>query len=173
MLIDTVVQGSPHMSCEISSKQGLMIPLWIAWCDNHEKKDYNGEQLTNCAREQYNLGNIGSEVIVDGQRVANLNVRMALESGKLDYKVNSLANVTEIYSKGFNFTVPTDSRLLPSGTPPGNWLAGSHGWFVFLEPLPPGEHTLFYNVRVTPTGALTSPGVSPHSSDITYDLVVN
>jgi hypothetical protein len=27
-------------------------------------------------------------------------------SGKLDYKVNSLSNVTEIYSEGFNLTMP-------------------------------------------------------------------
>lgn len=42
--------------------------------------------------------------MVDGQRVADLDVRMALESGKLNYKINSLNNVTEIYSKGFNLT---------------------------------------------------------------------
>ena len=41
--------------------------------------------------------------------------RMALESGKLDYKINSLTNVTEIYSSGFNITLPSDSRLLASG----------------------------------------------------------
>jgi hypothetical protein len=172
MLIDTTVQGSPQMVCDISSEQGVMIPLWIAWCDNHEKPNYTGEQLTKCAREQYNLGNIGSEVTVDGQRVADLDVRMSLESGKLNYKINSLDNVTEISSKGFNLTLPPDSRLLPSGTPPGTWLAGAHGWFVFLKPLPPGEHTVFYNVRVTPTGALTSPGTSPHASDVAYDLHV-
>ena len=173
MLIDTVVQGSPHQRCQISSDQGIMIPLWIAWCDSHEKPNYSGEQLTKCAREQYNLGNIGSEVTVDGHRVADLNVRMSLISGKLDYKINSLANVTEIYSDGFNLTLPPDSRLLPSGTPPGTYFAGAHGWVVFLKPLPVGEHTILYNVRVTPTGALTSPGTSPHASDIRYDLAVS
>jgi hypothetical protein len=46
------------------------------------------------------------------------------------------------------------------------------GWWVFLKPLPPGEHTISYNVRVTPTGALTSPGTNPHFADITYKLQV-
>lgn len=105
--------------------------------------------------------------MVDGQHVADLDVRMALESGRLNYKINSLNNFTEIYSKGFNLTVPVDSRLLPSGTPPGTWLVVAHGWLVFLKPLPPGDHTISYNVRVTPTGALTSPGTSPHASDVT------
>ena len=59
-----------------------------------------------------------------------------------------------------------------SNTTPGTWRAGSQGWWVFLKPLPPGEHTIFYNVRVTPTGALTSPGTNPHFADITYKLQV-
>jgi hypothetical protein len=48
----------------------------------------------------------------------------------------------------------------------------SQGWWVFLKPLPPVDHTIFYNIRVTPTGALTSPGTNPHFADITYKLQV-
>ena len=44
--------------------------------------------------------------------------------------------------------------------------------FVFLKPLPPGDHTVFYNVRVTPTGALTSPDTTANFADITYLLHV-
>jgi len=39
-------------------------------------------------------------------------------------------------------------------------------WFVFLKPLPPGDHTLYYNVGVTGTGP------NDHSAEITYDLKV-
>jgi hypothetical protein len=178
MLMDTTVEGSPHQVCKISSKQGIMIPLWIAWCDNSgaddpRHKSYSDEQLTKCAREQYNLGNIRSDVKVDGLPVAKLDVRMSLipGSGKLDYKINSpLTNVTEIYSKGFNLTIPPDTHM--ANTKPGTWRAGSQGWWLFLKPLPPGEHTIFYNIRITPTGALTSPGTNPHFADITYKLQV-
>ena len=103
-LLQEAVPGSPRIVFEISSEQSLMIPLWIA-CDNHEKSNYTGEQITKRANTfQCNLGNIGSEVTVDGQRVANLNVRMILDSGKLNYKINTLDKVTEIYSKKFNLT---------------------------------------------------------------------
>ena len=71
------------MKCEISSKQGVMIPLWIAWCDNHEKPIYSGEQLVTCARNTFNLGNIGSKVMVDDRLIADLNVQNGIGIGKV------------------------------------------------------------------------------------------
>ncbi len=152
-----------------------MIPLWIAWCSTSNKgHEHDSDvQLTKCAREVFNLGNIRSDVKVDGLPVAKLDVRMSLipGSGKLDYNINSpLTNITEFYSKGFNITIPSDTHQ--AYQVPGTWRAGAHGWWVFLKPLPPGEHTIFYNIRITPTGALTSPGTSPHFADITYKLQV-
>ncbi|HEU4823250.1 MAG TPA: hypothetical protein VFS97_07490 [Nitrososphaeraceae archaeon] len=65
MLMGTTVDDSPHQICEISSKQGVMVPMWGAWCDTGDHKGLSDEQLTKCAREEYNLGNIGSQVKVD------------------------------------------------------------------------------------------------------------
>jgi hypothetical protein len=95
---------------------------------------------------------------------------MSLVSGKLDYRIYPLDNVTEIQTSNFDLAVPTNTQMpnLPAGT----WDAGSHGWWVFLKPLPPGEHTVTYNIRVTPTGALTSPGTNPHFADVSYLLKV-
>lgn len=164
------VVSPPLQVCKISSKDGIMIPMWIAWCDSSEHPNYSGEQLTKCAREEYNLGNIRSEVKVDGVRVAKLDVRMSIIGGKLDYRINSLANVTEYYTKGFKISVPANTHK--ALTQPGTLQAGSHGWWVFLKPLPTGEHTIYYNVRVTPTGPLTSPGTNPHFADVAYRLQV-
>ena len=114
-------------------------------------------QLTECAKHQ-NLGRIISNVKVDGLPVANFDVTQSVipGSGALDYKINSLKNVTEFSSKPFSLVTPADTQK-PNQVI-GTWDAVSQGWWVFLEPLPVGHHTLYYNIRVTPTGALTSPG---------------
>jgi hypothetical protein len=170
MLMETADVGfPPQQVCKISSKQGIMIPLWIAWCDTGANKGYSDQQLTECARRA-NLGNIVSDVKVDGFPVAKLDVRQTLISGSLDYKINSLTNVTQFDSKGFNLTIPPDTHKPNQVT--GTWRAVSDGWWVFLKPLSTGQHSIFYNIRVTPTGALTSPGTNPHFADITYNFQV-
>ena len=69
-----------------------------------------------------------------------------------------------VRSTGFNITIPEDTHFPDQVA--GTHRAGAHGWFVFLKPLPPGDHKLYYNVGVTGTGP------NDHSAEITYDLKV-
>jgi hypothetical protein len=163
MLMETTEPGFHRQVCKISTKQGIMIPLWIGWCDTGDprNKDYSDEQLTKCARQVYNLGEISSKVNVDGLPVANLHVRLT----SLDDEIFSLANVTELYSKGFNLMIPPNSSKVNGiDVRPGIWRAGSHGYWVFLKALDPGEHTISYTFRIA--------GKASASSDITYSLQV-
>ena len=167
MLMDTAAAtGRPQQACEISSSQGIMVPLWTGFWDadnpEDEKKTY--AELSKMAREQVDLGAVTSLVKVDNMPVAKLDVVSTMRGGSLDYKIKSLDNVTEIYSKGFNITIPEDTNI--PDLKPGTFRTGAHGWFVFLKPLPPGDHTLYYNVGVTGTGP------NDHSAEITYDLKV-
>ena len=72
--------------------------------------------------------------------------------------------------------IPKDKRIITicshgNRSTVAKYLLERYGFNV--SPLVPvGNHTLDYNIRVTPTGALTSPGTSPHFADISYNLDV-
>ena len=172
MLLETAdVTTPPTQSCQISANQGIIVPLWIGWCDTGSSRNFTEEQLALCAKQQ-NLGNIGSVVKVEGVPIAKLDASQTVNPGgkSVNYAVNSLANVTKFTSKQFTLTIPANTHKPNQVT--GTWHAVSDGWWVFLKPLSPGQHTIFYNIRVAPTGALTSPGTSPHFADIIYNLQV-
>lgn len=179
MLMPTFdVSFPPAQSCQISSNQGIFLPLWAGWADHDTAGSCQVSNLPECAKLE-NLGNIISDIKVDGVPVAKLDVRMSVTpgmsmthlSGSLDYAINTLTNVTQSTSKVFTLTIPPNSVEIANNVP-GTWQAASDGWWVFLKPLSAGPHTISYNVRVTPTGAVTSPGTIPHFADITYNLQV-
>jgi hypothetical protein len=157
-----------EQNCRILANQSIMIPLWVAWCDTAipEHRDFRGERLAQCAREEYNLGHIQSSVKVDGLPVARLDVMMKMPPGTPEYLAPPV-NVTEFSSEQFNIFIPPTTPKGEQGS--GNFPAGSHGWWVFLDPLPPGEHTISYNTRVDPvTADVTVLG----AENITYSLQV-
>lgn len=168
-LMDTA-SASKHNVCEISSNQGIMIPMWVSFMEDsfnakgdQPHKGYSYEQLSKAAREEADLGTITSQVKVDGREIAKLNEISSMNAGKLDYNIISMQNVTELYSKGFNITIPADTHIGDQNF--GTWPSGAHGWLVFLKPLPPGDHTIYYNVHVT--------GAGPEiSTENTYTLKV-
>jgi hypothetical protein len=166
MLMDTAISGKPLQKCVITSSQGIMFPLWTGEFEDSlpEYNSYTYDQLSKGAREEINLGAVTSVVKVDGTQIAKLDEVSSMKLGSLDYKINSMDNVTEVYSKGFNITIPEDSNI--PDLKPGTWRAGAHGWFVFMKPLPPGDHMIYYNVGVTGLGP------NDHSAEITYDLKV-
>ena len=160
MLMDPAIGGVHHQICEISPNQGILIPAWSALCSGAVKGSENKsfKELSECAR-QYNLGKVTVKAWVDNKSIAQVNAE--------DYKTINVVNATELYSKGFNITIPADSNLAVDY--PGNHLGAAHGWYIFLKPLPVGEHTVRYinDVRETTLGAGNT-----NNADITYSLNV-
>jgi hypothetical protein len=106
------------------------------------------------------LGKISSEVKLDNIPIARL--------GAIDYVSNVLNNVTEISTKEFNVTIPNNSNL--QFEKPGTFPAAAHGWFVFLKPLPVGNHTIYYQNHVEPT-TLSGAG-NLNTAQISYSMNV-
>ena len=174
MLMETAdfINPVPKQRCNISHTQGIMMPLWAAWCSTptddryiDKSKGNLSEQLTQCAKWAYNLGNIISEVKVDGNLVAKLHVKNAAPK---ESTIFALSNVTEIYTKGFNITIPAYSHKPDYPNNPGTHAAGSQGYWVFLKPLKPGEHTVEYKTGVNPTGAISTSCNNCLNADISY-----
>ena len=160
MLIDPAIGGEHHQKCDISPNQGILISAWSAECDGsvkgYENKSF--KELSECAR-QYNLGKVTVNAWVDNKPLAQVKAE--------DYKTINLINATELYTKGFNITIPEDSNLAVDN--PGTHLGATHGWYIFLKPLPAGEHTVRYvnDVRETTLGAGNT-----NNADITYSFKV-
>jgi hypothetical protein len=162
MLVDTAAAGGIwNQNCTISRNEGILIPIWTGECNQGAKDclDQPFEQLSKVARG-YNLGKIMGLVKVDNIPVAVLNV--------IDYKTNIMNNVTEVYTKQFNVTVPESTRMTYDKF--GTFPAAAHGWFVFLKPLQPGNHTVYYQNNVEPT-TLSGAGNS-NSVQFTYHFKV-
>ena len=159
-LMDPAIGGQHHQKCEISSNQGILIAGWSAECDGSVKGYENAsfKELSKCARD-LNLGKVTVNAWVDNKPLAQVKAE--------DYKTINLINATELYTKGFNITIPEDSNLAVDN--PGTHLGATHGWYIFLKPLPAGEHTVRYvnDVRETTLGAGNT-----NNADITYSFKV-
>jgi hypothetical protein len=161
MLADTAAGGIWNQKCTISHNAGILIPIWTGECDQGTKafETYSFKQLLDCARG-FDLGKVRGQVKVDNIPVATLDA--------LDYKTNIMNNVTEVYSNQFNATIPINSHVLAERY--GTFPAAAHGWFVFLKPLQPGTHTVYYQNSVEPT-TLSGAG-NVNSAQFTYHFKV-
>jgi len=157
MLADTAAGGIWNQKCTISHNAGILIPIWTGECDQGTKafETYSFKQLLDCARG-FDLGKVRGQVKVDNIPVATLDA--------LDYKTNIMNNVTEVYSNQFNVTIPINSHVIVERY--GTFPAAAHGWFVFLKPLQPGTHTVYYQNSVEPT-TLSGAG-NVNSAQFTY-----
>ena len=157
MLADTAAGGIWNQKCTISHNAGILIPIWTGECDQGTKafETYSFKQLLDCARG-FDLGKVRGQVKVDNIPVVTLDA--------LDYKTNIMNNVTEVYSNQFNATIPINSHVIVERY--GTFPAAAHGWFVFLKPLQPGTHTVYYQNSVEPT-TLSGAG-SVNSAQLTY-----
>ena len=161
MLVDPAVGGKINQVCEIPAGKGILMNIWSGECDAAmpENEGASFEKISQCARG-FDLGKIKGLVKVDNTPIAKLDV--------VDYSTSVMENVTEIYTKLFNIYLPNNTHIptVKYGTFP----AAVHGWFLFLKPLPSGEHTIYIQNIVDPT--TLSGATNINRAEITYHLGV-
>lgn len=161
ILVNTAIGGTYNQNCSIRSDQGIFVQLWSAECDTQPQKPplTSYDELLKCARA-LDLGSVKGKVIADGTLVAELDAK--------DLVLNKPFNGVELNTPLFSFTYPLNTHLFTSK--PGTFLAAAHGWFVFLKPLPIGDHTVSYSISVTTPG--TTAGGSQTTAQYAYHFKV-
>lgn len=140
--------GSAERACTVPEGKALLFAPVNVECSYAEFPDLKSEEdLRECAKSGQDLVT-ELDVTVDGVKLGNLK----------DYRVQSPL---------FNFTLPESNVF---GLPATTTEAVSDGNWVFLKPLPPGNHTIHskgVSVDFTTTG--TAPAFV---SDVIYHLTV-
>ena len=145
--------GKVRRSCQIPAGKALFFPLFVVECSNLETPPFYGAT----AQAQGALARYWADHIVDpfceldGVRLSNLE----------PYRIES-AQIT--------INVPAPWIL---GSDGGQGTSSGDGYFVFLGPLPPGQHALRFGGAVRLTKAQDPiPTDQRWEIDITYDIKV-
>lgn len=139
--------GKVSRVCTIPAGKAILIPIINVECDYLSDKSLKSESdLRQCAKsDQDKATNL--KVSIDGFNIPDLN----------KFRVQSTL---------FNFTLPKDNT---AGYPEGVTQAVSDGYWIVLNPLPPGKHEIHFSGSIadfTATGALN------FVSDASYDITV-
>jgi hypothetical protein len=139
--------GSAERTCEIPAGKAILFPLLVTECNFLENPELNTEsELRTCAKQGQEGGSRTLSAAVDGTELKDLE----------KYRVES---------KIFDLTLPENNVF---SAPPGNTKAVSDGYWVFLKPLPNGNHEIDFSASL-----LDPSGVNNYNTQVKYHLVVN
>jgi hypothetical protein len=135
-------------TCVIPSDKSILIQVVGGECDYEEETNKNDEDVKLCIAS----GNDGARVFasVDGSEIKNFS------SYKSGYH-------------WFNITIP-DKNVYDAV--PGTYRAAVDGWFLFLKPLPVGEHKLVLKGDVDRIGLEGQPTDEDRHSSVLYKLKI-
>ena len=135
--------GSAVRTCDIPAGKAILIPVNVVACFLSELPAAKTEdELHRCAEEDES-SNPGLFLTVDGREFKDLQ----------KYRV---------HSRAFDINLPAN----PLGGTPGSDRAVSDGYWVILEPLPPGKHNIHFKASLTnPTT-----GILFYNDDVKYTL---
>jgi hypothetical protein len=130
-------------TCTIPAGKALFFPVINGECSRIEGNGETEEELRACANNQMEYVTV-KEAKVDGKKLKNLD----------DYRVESDL---------FIFKLPKDNIL---GLHPGSSKSVADGYWIMLEPLSEGKHTIYIH------GKMVFPDGSSFETEVTYKITV-
>jgi hypothetical protein len=143
-LTDVSGSGKEVRGCSIPAGKAILFPILSGECDYGVSTVKTDSDMRQCATEGNDFSVIAATV--DGMKLKNLD----------QYRVQS-----DI----FNITIPKDNIF---DTSAGTFRAFVDGFFVFLQPLSPGNHIIHFSDSVINP---VKPSLN-NARDVTYDLIV-
>jgi hypothetical protein len=138
-------QGLAVRTCEIPADKGIFFPVFNAECSFAEYPNLKSDsELSQCAGEAIDPVTV-VQASIDGVEIQN---------------------ISRVQSLPFNVTFPVENIF---GVQAGPTRAVSDGFWIFLQPLSPGNHEINFK------GALvdyTTTGIVSVTNDVTYHLTV-
>jgi hypothetical protein len=113
-------------TCTVPAEKAILIPVSVVACSFAEQSGTTEEELHTCAEEDESSNPI-LFLSVDGRQIQQIE----------KYRV---------HSRAFNVTFPENAIY---GAEPGPSRAVSDGYWIILEPLPPGEHEILFKESLT------------------------
>jgi hypothetical protein len=139
--------GAVTRECTIPSDKGILLPIINIACDSATEPALDTEEeLRSCAKADQDLV-IAKQITVDGVNIGNLD----------SYRFQSPL---------FSLTFP-ESNI--AGVPPQTAQAISDGFWILLEPLPPGSHEIHFKAAL---GDPTAVGITNFALDVRYLLTL-
>lgn len=136
--------GREERTCTIPSGRIILIPLLVGECDYSIPELKSDDDLRRCAMAGNEYGVI--EATINGTKLKNLK----------QYRTQS----------GFFNTTIVEGNIYEA--PSGTFRAFADGFFVLLEPLPPGKHDV--NLKVSVLNPV-QPSYN-YNADWTYHLII-
>jgi hypothetical protein len=138
--------GTAERTCEIPAGKAILFPLLNTECSYLENPELKTEsELLTCAKQAQDSGSITMSATVDGTQLKNLE----------KYRVESQL---------FDLAFPENNVF---SVAPGKTKAVSDGFWVFLEPLPSGNHEIDHSGSV-----LDPSGANNFNTQAKYHLIV-
>ncbi len=136
-----------NRTCIIPSGFAIFLPIYNGECTQAEKPsaDTHAKRMA-CVEEGNKENRLQMTATVDGVPLKNLK----------HYKT---------ISPPWNVTLPENNVF---GLPPGNTPGAAIGWFIMLEPLPSGSHTIEFTYTTGPEQVTGS----THIKKVNYNIMI-
>jgi hypothetical protein len=143
-----VDEPSAERTCDVPMEKAILIPIISGEADtgDPEQTDKSKSGMIQSARS--------------GNDYAAISVK--LDGTKLSFNEDAKLRAVSDF---FNITLP-EHNIWEEKEVPGTYKGITEGYFLFLNPLPPGNHTLYYEAATNP------PNPNVYAQSVTYHLNV-